>query len=82
MPLGGRESDFAVCMTIVGKVLEVQGKKGVVEVEGKKREIDLKLVDAKAGDFVSCALGLAVEKLDPKEARAILDSRDGIIEGK
>ncbi len=64
-----------MCITIIGRVLKASGKTGVVEVEGTKRNMNLSLVDVKPGDFVSCALDLAVEKLDAQEAMAIIGAR-------
>lgn len=71
-----------MCITIVGKITSVRGKKGIAMVDGKERELDLGLVDVKEGDFVSCALNLAVEKLDSKEANEILSARAGLCEPK
>lgn len=71
-----------MCVTIVGKVIEANGKKGVVEIGGKTRKMNLSLVDVKRGDFVSCALNLAVEKIEKKEAISILNARRGLLESK
>ena len=71
-----------MCVTIVGKVVKANGKKGVVEIGGKTQEMNLSLVDVKRGDFVSCALGLAVEKIDAGEAVSILNARRGLLESK
>ncbi|MEK6942259.1 MAG: HypC/HybG/HupF family hydrogenase formation chaperone [archaeon] len=71
-----------MCVTIVGKVLEVNGKKGIVEVDGKQREMDFSLAKIKRGDFVSCALNLAVEKIENEEAISILNARRGLLESK
>ncbi|MBI2597876.1 MAG: HypC/HybG/HupF family hydrogenase formation chaperone [Candidatus Diapherotrites archaeon] len=71
-----------MCIAIVGKLVKVNGKTGVAKVDGKSRQIDMSLVDAKRGDFVSLALNLAVEKLEKKEALAILNARRGVIEAK
>ncbi len=70
---------IAVCITVVGKITEVKGKKGIAEVEGKKREMDLSLVKVKKGDYISCALNVAVEKLDAEEAEEILKARANLI---
>mgnify|MGYP001599687489 CR=1 FL=1 len=66
-----------MCIAVVGKVVEVRGKKGVVEVDGKLRAMDFGIVNAKKCDFVSCALNIAVEKIPKKEAELILSSRTG-----
>ncbi len=71
-----------MCVTIVGKVLEVNGKKGIVEVDGKQKEMNFSLVKIKQGDFVSCALNLAVEKIEKHEAISILNARRGLVEAK
>lgn len=71
-----------MCMTIVGKVIKTGGKKGIVEIGGKTREMNLSLVDVKQGDFVSCALDLAIEKIEASEAISILNARRGLLESK
>jgi len=69
-----------MCLTIVGKILEVNGKKGVAEVDGERREVNLGLVDVKIGDYVSCSLDLAIEKLETDDAIDILNARKGLVE--
>ena len=71
-----------MCLTIVGKVTMAKGKKGTVEVEGIKREMDLSMVKVKKGDYVSCALNIAVEKIDSEEAGEILKARACLLEKK
>lgn len=66
-----------MCITLIGKVLSLSDNKktGLVSVNGKELELNLGLVDVQKGDFVSCAAGIAVEKLKKADALAILNSR-------
>lgn len=51
-----------MCITTPGRIIEVNGNKAIVELNGKKHEIRIDLVDACVGDYVYCAAGMAVEK--------------------
>ncbi|MBI2233257.1 MAG: HypC/HybG/HupF family hydrogenase formation chaperone [Candidatus Aenigmarchaeota archaeon] len=53
-----------MCVTSVGKVLEIKGNTAVVDINGKLSEVRIDLVDAKTGDYVYCAAGMAVEKAE------------------
>ena len=50
-----------VCVTSVGKILEIKGNKAVVDINGKLSEVLIDLADAKTGDYVYCAAGMAYE---------------------
>jgi hydrogenase expression/formation protein HypC len=55
------------------KLLEVHGEKGVVDINGTRREVGLQLLkDAKKGDYVIVHAGFALQKLDEEEARETL----------
>jgi len=62
-----------MCLAIPGKLIEVKGKRGVVDYGGgTRREVDLSLVDAKEGDWVIVHVGFAIQVIPEKEAREVL----------
>ncbi|KUK14636.1 MAG: HypC/HybG/HupF family hydrogenase formation chaperone [Synergistetes bacterium] len=64
-----------MCLAVPHKVVEINGKEAITELGGikKKTRLDL-LEDVKVGDFVLVHAGFAIEKLNPEEAREILDA--------
>jgi len=50
------------------KVLEVEGRRAVVEFNGVKSVVDASLVDVNPGDYVIVHAGMIIAKLDEKEA--------------
>jgi hydrogenase assembly chaperone HypC/HupF len=53
-----------MCITTPGKILKIDGKKAVVDINGKVSEIRIDLVSVSVGDMVYCASGMAIEKVD------------------
>lgn len=64
-----------MCLAIPHKIIEINGNEAITEVGRirKKTRIDL-IEDVKVGDFVLVHAGFAIEKLNPEEAREILDA--------
>ena len=62
-----------MCLAIPMKVVEINGNTAKVEQEGvsKTARIDF-LSDLKVGDYVLVHAGLAIERVDPKEAEETL----------
>lgn len=52
-----------MCVTSKGRILEIDGKIAKVEINGKILDIRIDLVNAKIGEYVYCAAGMAVEKV-------------------
>jgi hydrogenase maturation factor len=69
-----------MCIAIIGKVIKVNQKSCIVEINGKKQELNPGIVKLKEGDYVSCAAGLVVEKLENKDALSIINSRKKVFE--
>ncbi|MDI3475862.1 MAG: hydrogenase expression/formation protein HypC [Thermococcaceae archaeon] len=64
-----------MCLAVPGKVIEVNGPLAVVDFGGVKREVRLDLLpDIKPGDWVIVHTGFAIEKLDEKRAKEILEA--------
>lgn len=61
-----------MCLAIPGKIISAKNQQAVVDFDGAKKEINLALVEAEAGDWVIVHAGFAIEKLDEKEARETL----------
>ncbi len=51
-----------MCITTPAKILKIDGNRAIVEINKRKTEVRIDLVDAKVGDYVYCASGMAVEK--------------------
>ncbi|WP_288072633.1 MULTISPECIES: HypC/HybG/HupF family hydrogenase formation chaperone [Pyrococcus] len=64
-----------MCLAVPGKVVEIRGNVGIVDFGGIKREVRLDLLsDVKVGDYVIVHTGFAIEKLDERRAREILEA--------
>lgn len=62
-----------MCLGIPVKIVEKSGPKGIGEISGVKREVDLRfLEDVKKGDYVILHAGFAIQKLNEKEAKETL----------
>ena len=57
-----------MCLAIPMKIVERSGDSGVVEIRGVRRSVSLSLVDAVVGNYVLVHAGVAIGKVDEKEA--------------
>ncbi|HPZ08338.1 MAG TPA: HypC/HybG/HupF family hydrogenase formation chaperone [Candidatus Eremiobacteraeota bacterium] len=58
-----------MCLAIPGKVLEINGDKGLIDISGMKVETFLNLLeDVKIGDYILIHAGFAIERLPEEEA--------------
>ena len=63
-----------MCLTAPARVVSVLGDVAVVEHDGRRRTASLQLLsDARPGDWVLLGAGAALRRLDPTEARELLD---------
>jgi hydrogenase expression/formation protein HypC len=70
-----------LCLAIPAKVLEVKGNVARVDFgQGVAREVNVMLVDAKAGEYVLVHAGYAIEKLNHKAAEESLKTWQEILE--
>ena len=71
-----------MCLAIPAKVLNVEGDKAMVDLDGVQMPISLALVDdVVAGDYVVVHVGYALSRIDPTEAEIQLKlMRDAIAE--
>ncbi len=58
-----------MCLAVAGRVVSIDGMKGIVEIGNVKREAGLHLVPGvKVGDYVLLHAGFAIQIIDEKEA--------------
>jgi hydrogenase expression/formation protein HypC len=57
-----------MCLAYPGKVIQTNGKEGIVDFGGVKKKARLDLVKAKKGDYVIVHTGFAIEKVNRKDA--------------
>jgi hydrogenase expression/formation protein HypC len=63
-----------MCLSVPGRVVEIQNNMAKVEVGGVLREVSMDVCpDAAVGDYVLIHTGFAIQKLDEKEALETLD---------
>jgi hydrogenase expression/formation protein HypC len=56
------------------KIVNIDGTKGVVEVSGVRKEVNLMLIDnPKIDEYVLIHAGFAIEKLDEEEAKETME---------
>jgi len=62
-----------MCLAIPGKIVSLEGERGVADFMGVEREVVLTFVpQAKRGDYVLVHAGFAIEVLDRAEAEKTL----------
>ncbi len=63
-----------MCLAIPMKIIEIDGFAAVAEVEGVTRQVRLDLLpDVSLGDYVLIHAGLAISKVNAKEAAETLE---------
>ncbi len=60
-----------MCLAFPGKIEKINGQLATVNFDGIKKEVNVSLVDAKAGEYVIVHAGFAVEKMNRAEAEKI-----------
>jgi hydrogenase maturation factor len=61
-----------MCQANLARIIELVDGGAIAEVKGKRRKILTDLVDVGPGDYVLCSLDLAIERVDPEEARQMI----------
>jgi hydrogenase expression/formation protein HypC len=64
---------WPMCLGIPALVLERQGEIGKVDFGGTMREVNLSLVDARAGEYVIVHAGFAIQIIGEKDALETLE---------
>jgi len=66
-----------MCLAVPLKLIKIDGNVGVGERGGITRELRLDFIkEPKLGDYVMLHAGFAIEKVDPAQAEADLESYD------
>ena len=72
-----------MCLAVPGKVLRIDGNKGIVEIGNIKREVFMHLVpDAVVDEYVLVHAGCAIQKVDEDEAKITLDIFKELLENE
>lgn len=58
-----------MCLAIPGKIVDMTGKKAIVDFQGIQKEINISLVKVSLGDYVIVHAGFAIERLHPEDTR-------------
>lgn len=71
-----------MCLAVPMKVMEIEGPVAQVEAGGVRRAARVDLVEGVAvGDYVIVHAGIAIERLDPKEAEETLRLFEEVLGG-
>ena len=70
-----------MCLAIPMKIVERNGDTGIVETMGVKKTVFLNLVEAEVGDHVLVHAGVAIGKVNEKEAEETAVLLKELIEG-
>jgi hydrogenase expression/formation protein HypC len=63
-----------MCLAVPGKVLCLDGSKGIVEIGNMRREVFMHLVpEATVNEYVLVHAGCAIQMIDEEEAKITLD---------
>ncbi len=62
-----------MCVAVPGKVIEINGSKARIDVMGNITEADIRLVDAKLGDYVLLHAGCVLEVMKKAAAEELLE---------
>lgn len=64
-----------MCLAVPLKIVEIDGKNGVGEVEGLRRNMRLDFIkEPKLGEYVIVHAGFAIERLPEKQALADIEA--------
>ncbi|MEM1520407.1 MAG: HypC/HybG/HupF family hydrogenase formation chaperone [Candidatus Korarchaeum sp.] len=69
-----------MCLGVPGKVLEVRGRRALVDFGGVTREVDASLEQVSPGDYVLVHVGIVIAKIDEREASEMMSLLREIME--
>lgn len=61
-----------MCLAHPGKIISVKNDAAVVDFGGIRKEVNISLIKAKAGDYVNIHAGFAIQKLGAEDAMDVL----------
>jgi len=62
-----------MCVAYPGKVLGIRDHTAEVDFDGNITNVNIGIVDVKAGDYVLVHAGMAIEAMDEEKAMGILE---------
>jgi len=63
-----------MCVAVPAKIISISGSNAVIESAGVSKKIDISLVpEVSSGDYVIVHAGFAIQIVDSKEAKKILE---------
>ena len=72
-----------MCLAVPGKILKIDGNKGIVEIGNMKREVFMHLVpEIAVNEYVLVHAGCAIQKVDEEEAKITLDIFKELLENE
>ncbi|HEY5525231.1 MAG TPA: HypC/HybG/HupF family hydrogenase formation chaperone [Clostridium sp.] len=72
-----------MCLAVPGKVLSLEGNKGVIEIGNMKREVFMHLLpDVTVNEYVLVHAGCAIQKVDEEEAKITMDILKELMENE
>jgi len=60
-----------MCIAVSGKISEIDGTRAKVDVLGNIFDVNVKLVNAKLGDYVLVHAGCAIEVIDEDKSKEL-----------
>lgn len=61
-----------MCIAMPGKILEINGNRAKASFKGTEMNVNIRMVDAKVGDYVLVHAGCAIEVLSQSRAEEML----------
>ncbi|MBU3128803.1 HypC/HybG/HupF family hydrogenase formation chaperone [Clostridium tagluense] len=72
-----------MCLAVPGKILSLEGNKGIVEIGNIKIEVFMHLVpEVAVNEYVLVHAGCAIQKVDEEEAKITLDIFKELLENE
>lgn len=62
-----------MCVAFPGLIKRISGRYAQVDFAGTLAQVNLALVDAKVGDYVLVHAGMAIQVMQPEQARELTD---------
>jgi len=62
-----------MCLTIPARVIETKKDKAIINLFGKKQEVDIRLAKVKKGDYGLISNGFLIKKISAREAEEIIN---------
>ncbi len=64
-----------MCLAIPSRIVEINDTKGIVDVDGVKREVSLLMIEEpQIGDYVIVHAGFAIQRIDEQAAQESLEA--------